>query len=793
MSINILRHALDLMRRDSRYTFTQDQMAAIEPFWNTLTDDDKQFLLKMVKDRRFELATGMYLQPDEAESDFESLVRQFFPALEWMKRTFSTEVSTAWNIDTYGHTIQIPQLFSRSGLKYFVFQRDVLPSLQASIKSPFYWKGPDGSTLLSYWLSGSYSLDWRGMSENLRRFVEHRAPGISDILLLYGGDVYLPNETTSEIESRIRQAASKGNIPVKNIVFCTPSQYFEVIQKTGVSLPTYTNEFNPPLFIQDLRGLYGERPDAKMANRRAEHLLESSEKFSSIASRFGLKYPQSDLQAAWLKVIFNQDHDALPGSHTDPVEEKMASRYGGAIETGRSALFDAMYTISRKVDTSRSPNYPFLVFNPLSTQRTDTVRYTPLFKEQITNFHLLDDAGNEVPFRLNFAGRRELGEPLSMAAIEFAARDIPALGYRLYQLAPQNGNIKFLEDTQASREFSNTFFTVRIDSRTGGIRSIVSRATGEELLNVSKYLGNELVLQEEKDPDMEGMLHFTGTEVRMTAYPASSIKEMRDGLGTRILSEGPFLSGRRSQKIYLYDAIPRIDFQTELQGFPGHDGVLTSVFPIRSGSSTVVNYETHNAVTTRPDGIYYAQTFVDAENAKTGIGFFNRGMGGVETDQGVIRLILLRSITNYKGYYAPNGSEAGSHTFEYSLYYHPGDWHNGVIDQAHSFATPLLTIATDAHAGPLPSHNSFVSVGEGNFEITALKRSEDGASWVLRGHETMGKSGRVVLSLDRPLHDVWLADLVEKPTRAIPFSDRKVSFDCNPFEFVTLRMSAKDE
>jgi alpha-mannosidase len=184
MSINILRHALDLMRKDSRYTFTQDQMVAIEPFWNTLNEDDKQFLLKMVKERRFELATGMYLQPDEAESDFESLVRQFFPALEWMKRTFSTEVSTAWNIDTYGHTIQIPQLFSKAGLKYFVFQRDVLPSLQASIKSPFYWNGPDGSKLLSYWLSGSYSLDWRGMSENLRRFVEHRAPGISDILLL---------------------------------------------------------------------------------------------------------------------------------------------------------------------------------------------------------------------------------------------------------------------------------------------------------------------------------------------------------------------------------------------------------------------------------------------------------------------------------------------------------------------------------------------------------------------------------------------------------------------------------
>jgi alpha-mannosidase len=407
VSINILKHALDLLHRDPRFTFTQDQMAALEPFWNTLPESEKQFLRRMVHERRFELASGMNLQPDEGASDFESLVRQFYPALSWMENTFSTKVSTAWNIDTYGHSVQMPQLFRKAGLNYFVFMRDVLPSLQTTIKSPFYWEGPDGSKILSYWLSGSYSLDWRGMSKNIRQFVEHSAPGNSDILLLYGGDLYLPNETTSQIEAKLREAASKTNIPVKKIAFCTPSQYFETVKKSGVALPTYRNDFNPPLFIQDLRGLYGERPDSKMSNRRAEYMLESGEKFSSIAARFGLRYPAENLHSAWLKVTFNQDHDALPGSHSDPVEEEMMSGYGGAIEAGRSALAESMYRISRNIDTSRGEHYPFLVFNPLSFQRTEAMRYTPLFKEQAANFRLLDDAGKQVPFRINFAGRRE--------------------------------------------------------------------------------------------------------------------------------------------------------------------------------------------------------------------------------------------------------------------------------------------------------------------------------------------------------------------------------------------------
>src|SRR5215467_5097997 len=135
-SISILKHALDLLHRDPRYTFAQDQMVALEPFWNSLPAGEKEFLRRMVRERRFELTSGMYVQPDEAESDFESLVRQFYPALSWMENTFSTKVSTAWNIDTYGHSVQMPQLFRKAGLNYFVFMRDVLPSLQASIKSP---------------------------------------------------------------------------------------------------------------------------------------------------------------------------------------------------------------------------------------------------------------------------------------------------------------------------------------------------------------------------------------------------------------------------------------------------------------------------------------------------------------------------------------------------------------------------------------------------------------------------------------------------------------------------------
>src|SRR5579863_6077970 len=44
VSMDILNHALDLFHRDPRFTFTQDQMVAIEPFWNSLANSEKEFL-----------------------------------------------------------------------------------------------------------------------------------------------------------------------------------------------------------------------------------------------------------------------------------------------------------------------------------------------------------------------------------------------------------------------------------------------------------------------------------------------------------------------------------------------------------------------------------------------------------------------------------------------------------------------------------------------------------------------------------------------------------------------------
>ncbi|MCX6623122.1 MAG: glycosyl hydrolase-related protein [Acidobacteria bacterium] len=785
-SIRILRQAMTMLKADPRFTFTQDQALALRPFWDSLNAGEREFMRRMAGEGRFEVATGMCVQPDVNMSDFESLTRQFLEGKQWMEQTFGAKVRTAWNLDTFGQTSQMPQLFHRAGIPYFVFMRDAAPEWEQSVKSPFYWKSPDGSTVLAHWLSGSYGVhDGPLLVASLKRYVEHNAEGNDKIFIPWGDDVTMPDQTTAVIEQHLRKAAAEAKIPVREVVFSTPSRYFEVLRSSGVRLPTYTHDFNPPLLTADLRGLPAERPASKLANRKAESALESGEKFAALAYALGATYPEAELRGGWAKLLMNQSHDTVAGSHTDDVYEIALSRFAGAIEAGRSVTGEALYRISRQIDTSSGGRFPFVVFNSTSTVRDELVEYVPLFKSQLSNFRIVDPAGKPVPFRTRAAYRRGQRGMLAMAVIEFVAHAMPPLGYRLYRVEPLEGVLPPLEWKPAPEQVASGHFELRLDRRKGTLAGIVDRHSGQELLDTSRYGGNELVLQDEKSPDVEGTLSLTGREVREEAPATVAVAE--DALGTLVRIEGPFLGGRKIQEISLYRTPRRIDFTTRMVGFPGRNGMLAAVFPLRNGRNL---YEVHNAVIERPAGIFAAQRWAGVEHAEGGVAILNQGTGGYAIDAGTLRLYLLRSILDYKQYHAPAASEAGDHRFRYSLYSYPGAWPAGdVIAQAQSFNQEPAPVPVDAHPGPLPAEHSFVQVAGGGFEITALKRAAGGPDLILRGHETNGRAGRIRLKLSLPAASVRKADLLEQPRAALPVgAGGIVEFDCAPFEFVTLRI-----
>jgi alpha-mannosidase len=143
----------------------------------------------------------------------------------------------------------------------------------------------------------------------------------------------------------------------------------------------------------------------------------------------------------------------------------------------------------------------------------------------------------------------------------------------------------------------------------------------------------------------------------------------------------------------------------------------------------------------------------------------------------------------------PGAQCQGTHTFEYALYPHAGNWEEAKVwQEAHAFATPLRAVQTDSHDGSLPPVGRFMEVSAAEFVITAIK----GAEPSLDGTESRDVIVRGYNITDRPLENVTirlhngvacsLADLNEEPTEALSVSEGLVTLPTlGPKKIVTLR------
>ena len=115
----IFGSALQLIRRDPEYNFSQDQVLCIEPFLERLSGSDREEFVRLCREGRFEVVGGMYVQPEVAEPCGESLIRQILIGKQWFKDNLGLEdVPVAWNSDTFSQVSQLPQILAKSGFGY---------------------------------------------------------------------------------------------------------------------------------------------------------------------------------------------------------------------------------------------------------------------------------------------------------------------------------------------------------------------------------------------------------------------------------------------------------------------------------------------------------------------------------------------------------------------------------------------------------------------------------------------------------------------------------------------------
>ncbi len=148
------------------------------------------------------------------------------------------------------------------------------------------------------------------------------------------------------------------------------------------------------------------------------------------------------------------------------------------------------------------------------------------------------------------------------------------------------------------------------------------------------------------------------------------------------------------------------------------------------------------------------RAFTDISDGQVGLTIANRGLPEVQVLPGgdgsttEIALTLLRCVgwlsrddmpvrQGHAGpaYATPGAQVPGTWSFDYAIIPHEGCW-SGSRDAAYAFGAGMRAVETALHPGELPAAGSFVSTSPGEFVVSAVKQTEDGRGWLVRGHNS---------------------------------------------------------
>jgi alpha-mannosidase len=782
----VLKNVLSLMKKHEDFTFCLDQVPILEPFWRSLSDEEKAEFKQFIEDGRFEVIGGVWVEPDVNIPCGESFVRQLLYGQRCTKETFGAYSICILNEDTFGQCVQLPQLLKKSGIRYFIFNRGVSETLAKTLPSEFYYQSPDGTKILTHWMREDFYSKAERADFLMKTFQRIKGMAVGkNVLMLEEADMYNPSENLITAAHELNE-----KLPTK---FVVPSQFFAELEESNIELKTITEDFNPPLRRQDLRGCWESRAEQKRLNREAENLILTSEKFATISWLEGGKYPQTTLNSIWKELLFNHFHDIIGGSHIDAVQSRAIDSYSQKIIPGLQKMIEnSIAFIEGQIDTQDEQGKPVIVFNQLSWRRTDIcelkVRFDP---GEAKGLILKDWKGSEIPFQ--FADKFNYADgTLSSARIIFIAEEVPAIGYKTYYVVPDKSSAERsfpCELKQGSNWIENKWYRIMLDN-SGAITSLYDKVCKQDLLDTSSYLGNELVAHSHEG-DLEGTLRLKEEVDSSKNYPASIYTE-HGPVRLKVKMKGEFKDSTREQEIILYEKLKRIDFRTSLS-FHGKNLFVRTRFPLAK-TEYDINYETPYAVTTRPSGHYAAQTWVDCSSKSGGYGvsLINRGNPGYWVDDNMnLDLILLWSV-DQKGYHAPSALEHGKHSWQYSLYPHSGDWRDADIHEVGwSFNNPLLIGKATRHNGKLPKEGAFFTVSPESFHITTVKKAEDGEYVAIRGYETRGEDIQVVINPFWEIEGAWAINLIEERETALQSSTQRLPFQSRRFEVKTFQLNLK--
>ena len=771
-------------------------------------------IVDRAKQNRWEAVGGMWIEPDLNMPDGESLVRQLLVGKRYFKEKYGQDVRIGWNPDSFGYTWQLPQIYKKSGVDYFVTQKMGWNDTNKLPLKLFWWQSPDGSRVLAYFPIGySEENEPLSMAYDLGTGI-NLTPGLSEELQLFGNGDHGGGPTRTILDRGIRWSDPNVSFPKLNFGSAqgffsdvegkldtahAPTWNYKFVAAEGSKLPPAPEGkievpiWNDELYFEYHRGVFTTQSDHKRNMRDSEEWLLDAEKYSSLAWLKGDPYPATKLTEAWKKVLFNQFHDLAAGSGIGVIYKDAQRDYDIVHWTAEEADRKALQTITSEVNTKSSSavGVPVMLWNPLAWERTkDLVTVNVQMPQKASGgVAVLDAQGKPLPMQV-------LSDKLETNSYQLLveAKDVPSMGYSVLHVVP--GAHPVLTDLKAQNHtLENSVLRVTVDPQSGCITSLYDKKANFESL-AAGGCGNELIVFQDKPKEYDAWNIDADFEKVFTRLDhADSVELIEKGpVRATIRVTHSWQSSKFVQDITLYAGLDRVDIVNDIDWHETHI-LLKAAFPLAASSDQAtyeIPYGTIERPTTRNNSWEAAKfevpamRWADLGDSKHGFSLINESKYGYDAKGNVLRLSLLRSPTS-----PDPDADRGHHHFAYSLYPHSGSWKQALtIRRGYEFNYKLKAMQVEAHEGKMPAEHSFSSTGTENVVLTAIKKTEDGDALLLRFYEWAGKSGDIELTVPEGALSAKLTNLMEEPSGDdLTMKANKITVPVHPYEIVSVRVA----
>jgi alpha-mannosidase len=771
----------------------------------------------------------MWVEPDLNIPDGESLVRQLLVGQRYFQKVYGVTARIGWNPDSFGYNWQLPQIYKRSGLDYFVTQKMHWNDTNQLPFRLFWWESPDGSKVLTYFPTDYVhsNVSPVRISGDFAESVQ-RNPGTTEMMDLYGIGDHGGGPTRAMLDEGDHWiAAQKSGDAVPTMRYGTAQHYFSDVETklnpdspvwdyekiakgytapaagaTGtMGLPTWKDE----LYFEYHRGVYTTQAGHKRGNRTSEVATLDAEKMASFAWLQGRAYPADELTESWKKITFNQFHDLAAGSGIAVIYRDAAKDYTEVFHSDAEIADGALKTLAADIETKMKPGsfgsksadvVPVLVLNSQAWPRSETIQlHVQLPDSSAETIGLIDpDHG--------WVNTQVLSEDRATHSYELLAhvRNVPALGYKVFQAAGSLGgsnhdgdDLLRLSESAASIVLGNQSLKVVIDKKTGCVVSLM--ANDKEFLAAGSC-GNQLQTFSDTPARYDAWNIDPGTlDRKMTPISGvDSIAVVADGpLRKTVRVTRTWQSSKFVQDISLDAGADEVVVDNDVDWHETHV-LLKAAFPLAASSAKAtyeIPYGSIERTTERTNSWEKAKfevpalRWADLGDASQGVSVINDSKYGYDAAGNVLRLTLLRSPT-----WPDPDADRGMQHFRYAIYPHAGEWKQALtVRRGYELNDPLKAEQVFAHTGTAPAEASWGEVENQNVTLTAVKKAEDADALVYRMYEWGGVAGDVKLHVAPGAQYAVESNLMEKVEGPhLALAGDVVTVPIKPYEILTVQV-----